>query len=57
MIKDGMYLTFRGLHFWDLANLIKLPGVRRRATRVELRIGMEGILEGSKRMPLNIWVM
>jgi hypothetical protein len=55
MIKDGMCLTFRGLHFWDLANLIKLPGVRRRATRVELR--MKGILEGSKRVPLNIWAM
>jgi hypothetical protein len=37
--------------------LIKLPEVRRRATRVELRIGREGILEGSKRVPLNIWAL
>jgi hypothetical protein len=55
MIKDRICLNFRELHFRDLANLIKLPEVRRRATRVELRIGREGILEGSKRVPLNIW--
>jgi len=50
-------LNFRELHFWDLANLIKLPGVRRRATRVELRIGREGILDGSERVPLDIWAI
>jgi hypothetical protein len=57
MIKDRMCLTYWELHFWDLANLIKLPGVRRRATRVKLMIGREGILEGANRVPLNVWTM
>jgi hypothetical protein len=57
MIKDRMCLTYWELNFWDLANLIKLPGVRRRATRVELLIGREGILGGANRVPLNIWAM
>jgi len=57
IVKDRMCLTFRELHFWDLVNLIKLPGIRRRATSLELRIEREGILEGSERVPLNIWAI